>query len=184
MTALTWETQHEIADAVARAWLARGVPYPYDDLYQDAIEICHEAASTYRPGKATLNAYLYSACARGLSKRVTRALQPVGTRSNGEVKNLRTLRTVEVCDAHVGEDPTELDTVVYRAQVRSRLVAISEDVPEGKLALAILMGLTTVADQAGTDRTRTQRLYYCVRRMKQALQADSTLARMAREASA
>jgi DNA-directed RNA polymerase specialized sigma24 family protein len=182
MSALTAELQHEVADTVARAWIARGVEtYPYEDLYQDAVEVCHRAAPRHRPGKGTLGAYLYGACVRALSDRITRAVQAVGTRSSDEVKHLRKLRTVRVVDGHLGQDPTDYDAIVYRTQVRQRLLSLSEGVPEGKLALAILLDMTSVSEEAGDDKGRAQRLYYCVRRMKKALREDDTLARMAKD---
>ena len=181
MTELTLKVQHEVADTVARAWLARGVTYPYDDLYQDAIEICHKAAPKHKPERGSLNGYLYGACVRALSARITLAMQPAGTRSKGEVKHLRKLRTVRVIDGHLGNDPTDYDAIVYRTQVRERIVALSEHVPEGKLALAILLDMTSVSEQADGDKDRARRLYYCVRRMKKALREDTTLAAMAKE---
>jgi len=179
--ALTPEIQHKVADVVARAWLARGVTYDYADIYQDAVEIMHRAQRNYSPSKGTFAGYLYGACWRKCGDRLTRAMMPAGTRSNDEVPKLRNLRKVRLTSAHVGDDPLDYDDLVYRTQIRERLKVLADRVPEGQLALAICLDLTTVAEQAEGDSDRTKRLYYCVKRMKKAIREDRVLACMASE---
>lgn len=177
------EVIDEVATQVVQAYVKRGCRTDPEDIYQDAAEVAQLAAPGFDPtfGNTSLQKYLYHACWRKLRDRITRMAQPAGTRSNDEVKHLRNLQRVVLRGVHIGPDPVDYDEVVYRTQVRERMVALADTVPEGRTALAIVLDLTSVAEVANGDPARTKRLYYCVRRMKKALREDDTLARMAQD---
>ena len=183
---LPYAVQHDVASTVAKGWIGRGVKsYAYEDMYQDAVEVMHQvmhrSVCRYNPAKGTLAGYLHRACVRQLQDRITRAIQPVGTRSNGEVKALREVQRVGLTPALQEarlRSAEDCDTVVLRSQIRRRLIAVAETVPEGQTALAILTGATSVGELSQGDATRAQRLYYCVRRMKKAIREDLALAEM------
>jgi hypothetical protein len=182
MTALPYTVQHTVASHVAHAWVKRGVKsYAYEDMYQDAVEVMHLAVRRYRPEKGKLEAYLHRACVLKLCGRITRAAQPVSSRSNDDIPELRKVQRVPLTPTFVHESrraaAVDCDTAVLRAQIRRRLVAVAETVPEGETALAIMLGTTSVGELTD-DPARAQRLYYCVRRMKKAIREDHALAEM------
>lgn len=173
------QTVEHVAGVVARLWRSKNLRHPYEDLYNEAVCVMHKALPGYDEDKGTLDGFLYSVCYRRLFDYVTRACSPVGTRSKTEIVNLKNLVGVEFRDHHGGADTTNLEHAVMLTQARERMLALSEQMPEGKLALTIVLGYTSVDEQAGGDRDRRNRLYYCVKRMRKALREDQQLADLA-----
>jgi len=175
------QTIHAVAQLVTRKFVQRGCPHDPRDMYQDAVVTMRVALRSYDPSRGTaLAGYLYHAGWRGVCDKATKALQPASTRSKSEIKHLRNLKTVEVRDE---QDPTDYDALVYRTQVRERMIAVAESTPDGKLALKIMFDLTSVVAEANGDQERAAWLYRCVRTLKRAMVKDEKLRAMFVEGS-
>ena len=172
-------TIDHVARSVTRAYVRRGCQYDPADMYQDAAETAHKAARNFDPARGVpLAGYLYHACWRTLSDRITKGLQPASTRRKEEIKHLRNLKRVQV-PADTADD-FDYDEALHRTQIRERLLAVAERVPEGHTVLAVMLDYTTIEQLANGDSARAQRLYYCVRRMKKAIREDAQLQALAR----
>jgi len=185
VTALTFEVQHRVATQVAAAWRRRGIrSYSFDDMYQDAIVAMHMAVDGYDPSKGSLEGFLYSCAVKRLSGTITRALSPVSTRSNDEVRMLRETRATPELDASVPHEPeAAFEHVINMRAIRARMNAIAAREPEGEAALAVALGLCDVRDIA-KDGEHARLLYRVVRKVKNRLLGDQRLYKMAREAHA
>jgi len=168
---------HHVAHGVASAWKRRGVvSYPYEDLYQDAVEVMHKAIRRYNPERGSLEAFLHSCCVRQLSDRITRAIQPASARSNNDVVNLRNLKTVQVNSTQ--PDDTDYDHIVWLTQLRERLIEL---VGDDMQALGVALGHLNVRDIAtGPDNARV--LHQRVRRVKRRILNDKKIYQMLKEA--
>lgn len=152
------------------------VSYPYEDLYQDAVEVMHTAVRNFDPARGELEGFLHSCCVRKLTDRITRAIQPASTRSNDEVVNLRNLKSAQV-DPNTAST-LDYDHIVWLTQMRERLLAIAGDDVK---ALAIALGHADVRDvAAGADDARV--LHQRVRRVKRRILNDRKIYSMLKEA--
>lgn len=180
---VSYETQHAVADRVAKAWRRKGIrSYSYEDIYQDAVVTIHQAAKNYDPEKGNIEPFLHRACVHRLCDSITKAVHLPSTRSKDEIQNLRETTTFEWKhdERSQGTSGEELDDFLWVKQVRERMEQLAAELPDGDIALRVTLGLTTVRE-AAADKEHAKKLHYTVRRLRGLMGKDYTLYRIARE---
>lgn len=174
---VTQEVIETVAKRVAWWWLRRGVTgYAYDDLYQDALEICYKARERYNPTHGKPEPYLTKCCKKKIGDRVVRASKPVSARSNNDVVKLRDIKSVQVSDSH--EDHFDLEYIVWLTQVRERMLEVVGK--QDHIPLMIALGVFQVRDLA-TNKTEASKLQQAVRRVRRRLSRDPKLCEISKE---